>query len=461
MVPPQPPDLIVAGATVLTANPECPYLEMGWIAVRDGRITAISDTPPERIDATTRIIDGHGRVVTPGFINVHTHAILTMVRGVAEDMGFAPAYTMGVPHGHDVTPDEARALAQLGALEALCFGSTLINDSFTHQDVALEAMSETGIRAWGCGRIHDVDFSRVHLNDWRYDTKIGEWTLGLAADLIDRFHNSSDLRTGVVLAPHAPDTCTPDLLREVRLLRDKYDDLRINTHVAQSKVEVGLIEDRDGMSPTELLDEVGLLDRRLIGAHCIHLSQSDVARLGNAGAHLAHIAKGNQTHGCTAPTNALRQAGMNLALATDNMHADMVELMRWALATGRLQEGGVNDTWQPATVFEAATMGGARALGLESEIGSIEIGKRADLVIFDFDRPHLRPKTDVLGTLVHTGQGRDVETVIVEGEIVVSGGEPSRVDRMAVLEAAESAAASLWARARSEAATATATPWHR
>ena len=153
-----------------------------------------------------------------------------------------------------------------------------------------------------------------------------------------------------------------------------------------------------------------------------------------------------------APTDALGRAGMHLTLSTDNMHADMIELMRWALATGRIQEGKISSFWQPAKVFEAATIGGARALGLEAELGSIEVGKRADLVLFDFRRPHLRPLTNVLGTLVHTGQGRDVETVIVEGEIVVSRGEPTRVDKMAVLEAAETAATALWERANAEAA---------
>lgn len=444
------PDLLVAGATVLTSDPARPYLGKAWIEVAGGRIRAIRESAPDHVDARTHVVPGEGRVVTPGFVNVHTHAILSMVRGVAEDMGFAPAYTMGVPHGHDVRPDEAHALAQLGGLEALCFGSTLINDSFTHQEISLAAMAETGLRAWGCGRIHDVDFSRVHLGEWTYDAKIGDWTLGLAAGLIDRFHDPEGLRTGVVLAPHAPDTCTPGLLRQVREMRDAHG-LRINTHVAQSRVEVDFIRERDGMSPPELLEDVGLLDDRLIGAHCIHLSETDIRRLGRAGAHIAHIAKGNQTHGSTAPTHALRKAGMNLALSTDNMHADMVELMRWALATGRLQEGQITEDWQPATVFEAATMGGARALGLEAEIGSIEVGKRADLVLFDFRRPHLRPLTNVLGTLVHTGQGRDVETVIVEGEVVVSNGEPLRVDRMQVLEVAEAAAASLWARAHEEA----------
>jgi 5-methylthioadenosine/S-adenosylhomocysteine deaminase len=445
-----PPDILIAGATVLTADPACPRIDTGWIAVTGDRITAITDSPPARIDPATRVIPGEGRVVTPGFVNVHTHAVLSMLRGVAEDMGFAPAYTMGVPHGHDVLPEEAHALAQLGGLEALLFGSTLINDSFTHQDIALAAMAETGIRAWGCGRIHDVDFSRVHLGQWDYDDAIGDWTLGLATALIDRFHDPVTLRTGVVLAPHAPDTCSPALLRRVRDLRDA-TGLRVNTHVAQSRVEVKLIRERDGMTPVELLDDVGLLDDRLIGAHCIHLTDSDIARLGAAGVNVAHIAKGNQTHGWTAPTQALVAAGARLTLSTDNMHADMVELMRWALATGRLQQQGITADWQPATVFEAATIGGARALGLAHEIGSIEAGKRADLVIFDFRRPHLRPLTNVLGTLVHTAHGRDVETVIVGGRVVVAGGEPVLVDRMAVIARAEAAARALWERARAEA----------
>lgn len=443
--------MIIAGGTLLSADTAQPYREKAWISVTKGRITAISDSAPKDISPKTKVIDATGRVITPGFVNVHTHAILSMVRGVAEDMGFAPAYTIGVPHGHDPSPEESYAMAQLGGLEALCFGSTIINDSFSHQNVALSAMAETGLRAWGCGRIHDVDFSRVHLGEWTYDTKIGEKTLGEASDLIAEFHDPDGLRTGVVLAPHAPDTCSPDLLRQVRKMRDE-TGLRINTHVSQSKVEVDFIRERDGMSPPELLEEVGLLDDHLIAAHCIHVSETDITRLGKAGANLAHIAKGNLTHGHMAPTDALGRAGMHLTLSTDNMHADMIELMRWALATGRIQEGKISSFWQPAKVFEAATIGGARALGLEAELGSIEVGKRADLVLFDFRRPHLRPLTNVLGTLVHTGQGRDVETVIVEGEIVVSGGEPTRVDKMAVLEAAETAATALWERANAEAA---------
>ena len=157
------PDMIVAGGTLLTSDPSRPYIQEGWVVIDNGRIQSIQDEKPDRIHPETKVIDAKGFVITPGFVNVHTHAILSMVRGVAEDMGFAPAYTIGVPHGHDPNPEEAYAMAQLGGLEALLFGSTIINDSFTHQNIALPAMAEPGIRAWGCARIHDFDFTRVHL----------------------------------------------------------------------------------------------------------------------------------------------------------------------------------------------------------------------------------------------------------------------------------------------------------
>src|SRR5699024_1570974 len=154
--------------------------------------------------------------LTPGFVNTHTHTILTMVRGVAEDMGFAPAYTPGVPHGHEVTEEEAIALARLGALEALLFGSTLINDSYVHANHTLPAMAELGRRAYTCGRIHDVDFSRVHLGDWQHDIAIGEQTLADAIALEERWRGHFEGRVGVQLTPHAPDTCSKYLLKQIK-----------------------------------------------------------------------------------------------------------------------------------------------------------------------------------------------------------------------------------------------------
>ena len=443
-----PLDIVIDGATALTAEAARPVIEDAVIGIRGSRfevVAARSDL--EAVPEAARRIDGRDRVVTPGFVNVHTHAVLSMVRGVAEDMGFAPAYTPGVPHGHDVTTEEAVALARLGALEALLFGSTFINDSYVHALATLPAMGEIGLRTYSCGRIHDVDFTRVHERIWEYKDEIGDRTLGEAEELAEKWHGGMDGRLGVHLAAHAPDTCSRPLLERVRATARRLG-LGVNTHLAQSQIEVERIAARDGMTPAQLLQDVGLLDQRLIAAHCLFLAEDDIPRVSAAGIHVAHIPKGNATGGTAAPTSKLRRAGARITLATDNMHADMVEVMRWGLNIGRLQEGAVTDFWQPEDVFEMATLSGARAMGLGDEIGSLVAGKKADLVIFDFGQIHLTPARDPLGNLVHVGQGRDVETVIVDGRIVVDGGRATLVDQDAIRREAAKAAADLWERAR-------------
>ena len=193
-----------------------------------------------------------------------------------------------------------------------------------------------------------------------------------------------------------------------------------------------------------MLEDAGLLNQRLLGGHCIYLTASDMQRMARAGAHAVHIPKCNAASGRMAPTPAIKDTGINIALATDTQHGDMVELMRWALATARLQTGTVDESWQPHHVFHMATMGGAQALGLAHEIGSLEVGKRADLVVFDMRRPHLTPRPYPLGNLVHTGQGRDVSMVMVDGEVLVEDGRPTRVDMELVCREAEQAARALW-----------------
>jgi 5-methylthioadenosine/S-adenosylhomocysteine deaminase len=277
--------------------------------------------------------------------------------------------------------------------------------------------------------------------------EIGEWSLQQALDLHARFHGTENGRLGVQIAAHAPDTCSRRLLEQIRGVRDRLG-VRVQSHLSQSKIEVERVRERDGMSPPELYDDVGLLDDKLLAAHCIHLSRDDIDRIGKAGVHVAHIAKGNQTGGTMAPTSALRRGGAKFALGTDNMHGDMIEVMRWALGCGRLQEVHVSDFWQPSTVLEMATMGGARAMGLENEIGSLEVGKKADMVILDFRRPHLVPLIDPLANLVHTAQGRDVECVIVDGRVVVQNGRLLFVDQGEILRNAQSAAENLWRRAK-------------
>lgn len=442
-------DLLITGVTVLTADPAQPLLRDAAIGIVGNSLAFVGAAARLPVGAMAKITRRlEGRVVAPGYVNVHTHAILSMVRGVAEDLGFAPAYTPGIPHGHDVRPDEAVALARLGAMEAMLFGSTLINDSYVHADFTLGAMADLGLRVYACGRLHDVDFSGVADGRWDYRTSIGERTLDDALKLADRWHGKSGGRTGVQLAVHAPDTCSDAFLK---LIADAAQsrDLGVTTHLAQSRTEVAQVMRRSGMTPAQLLDSVGLLNERLVAAHCLFLDDADIRLVGRAGITVAHIPKGNATGGTMAPTPALRAAGARIPLGTDNMHADMTEVMRWALAIARIQLGEVASDWQPADALAMATTHGAVAMGLGDRLGRLTEGWLADLTVFDFRRAHLTPHPNPLGTLVHTGMGRDVEMVIVDGRIVVDDGEPTLCDAREVIEAGHRAATQLWARATS------------
>jgi 5-methylthioadenosine/S-adenosylhomocysteine deaminase len=441
-------DLLLTGATLLTGDLAQPVVEDGFLAITGRRISGLGPcTALSPSFDTAQRLALPGRVIVPGFVNLHTHAVLCLMRGIALDMGHAPAYTPGVPHGHEIAPDEAVALARLGALEALLFGSTVMADSYVHADLTLPAMAELGLRVFACGRVHDVDFSRVHDGEWRYDDAIGDDTLAATRALIAAHHGSHAGRANVILAPHAPDTCSDRLLQKVAAMaRDV--GLRVMIHLSQSPAENTVIRERSGATPAELLARLGLLNDRLIAAHCIHVTGDDVARIGGAGVTVAHVPKGNATGGSMAPTPALRAAGARLALGTDNLTQDMAEAMRWALAVARVQERAVDPSWQPRDVFQMATANGAAALGLAHEMGRLATGYLADLAVFDFRRPHLAPCLDPLGTLVHDAQGRDVEHVFVDGRHVVRDGKPVLVDETAIRVAAQTVAERLWARAR-------------
>ena len=433
-------DLLILDAIVLTADPARPELRSGALGIRDGRISWLADSPPAHYQAR-RTLRLPGHFVTPGFVNPHVHSILSMVRGVAADLGFAPSYTPGIPKGTQVNPEQARALARLGAVEAMLFGSTVIGDNFVHADVTTEAMEELGVRLCPSWRLHDVDFAKVANGDWHFDAAIGAQTLRAGMDLQARWQGHP--RVKVNLAAHAVDTCSEDFLRELAALAGAHD-MVVSTHLGQSKVEVERVKARTGRTSTEVLEDVGLLNHRLMAGHCIYVTPSDIQRMAKAGAHAIHIPKCNAASGRMAPTPAIKRAGVNMALATDTQHGDMVELMRWTLATARVQTGGVDDEWQPHHVFHMATLGGAKALGMDHDIGSIALGKKADLVVFNANRPHLRPHVNPLGLLVHTAQGRDVEMVIVDGDIVVENALPTRVDMERVCLEAEKAARELW-----------------
>ncbi|MBY0336360.1 MAG: amidohydrolase family protein [Acetobacteraceae bacterium] len=434
-------DLLIEGVTLIPSAFEPPMTD-ACVGITEGRFTHVGGALPDAV--ARRRLRRPGHLALPGLVNTHLHAALVMVRGTAEDMGFAPSYTRGVPQGHHLTTGEAVALARLGALEALLAGCTTVNDVYVHARHTMPELAAMGLRVHGCQRIHDVDFDAVLEGRWEHRQEIGEFHLAEAAAMIEGLHGRGLMR--VQIAPHAPDTCTTPLLGRVRELAERHG-LSVQTHLCQSHAELARLREREGCTPVEYLEELGLLHDRLVAAHCIHVTADDIARIGAARVHVAHIPRNNAVTGRYAPTRALVEAGARLTLCTDNRHGDLIEAMRWGLAMGRIQAGRVDEAWQPEHMLHAATEAGAAALDLGGELGAVREGWLADLVLVDLRRPHLVPHNDPLGTLVHTGMGRDVTHVIVNGEVVVEDGQATRCDAAGIMREGAAAAAAIWARA--------------
>lgn len=442
---PQPCDLLVGGDLVLTVDEQGRVLRDGALAVRDGRIVDIGPAAAleARWSATTRL-DGKGRLVMPGLVNVHNHTPLMITRGMIEDIGFAPMYTPGIPQGHWLDADDAYALSSLGMYELLRAGCTTVVDYYRYPSSCARAAAELGVRAVIAGRVHDADPAALAVGRYEHRTEIGQASVRENAELIERWNGHDGGRIRCDWAPHAPDTCSDDLLREVGRLAEAHGG-NLHTHLAQLPIEVEAVQARSGMTPARLLDKLGLLNERLIAAHCIHMERADIELCGKAGITVAHAPIGNAKGGRIAPIVELRDAGARIALCTDTFSGDLIEAMRWSIAMQRIdRQGNVLDA---RTVLDWGTREGAAALGMGKEIGSLEIGKHADIVMLDNRSPSLAPLIDGYGVLVHSASGRDVDTVIVGGRIVLAGGQPVNVDGAEIVTRAQSVADRLWQRA--------------
>ena len=252
----------------------CPtegFVPGGSLTIRDGVIAARGATP----NPGETVIDGKGAMCLPGLINTHNHSPLMSVRGMVEDLGFAPAYTPGVPQGHWLSSEETQILARLGVMEMLCAGATTIVDYYRMPDALARAAEAFGLRAMIGGRVMDADTAALANGEFLHDPKLGEATLGAALDLIDTWDAKGNERISTILAPHAPDTCSRQMLQTFADLSAKTGK-QVHTHLAQSKMEVAQVRSRDGLSPAELLEDVGLLSSDLVAAHCIFLDEADI-----------------------------------------------------------------------------------------------------------------------------------------------------------------------------------------
>ena len=438
-----PGSLLVRSGVIVTMNDRLEIVS-GDVAVRDGRIEAVGRVDPEaRYD---RVIDTGGGYVLPGLIQTHVHLCQTLFRGSADDLPLLEwlrrrIWPMEAAHN----PASLRAAARLAALELLTSGTTavLTMETVHDTDVVFEAVAETGLRAT-IGKAM-MDAAPEAPRRLREDTRA---SLDESLSIARRWEGAAGGRLRAALAPRFAVSCSEELLRSVAALSDERG-LLLHTHASESRDELAVVRSRTGFGNLEYLSHLRLTGPRLCAAHCVWVEGREMALLAEHGVKVLHCPSSNLKLGSgIAPIADMRSRGISVSLGADgaacNNRLDMFEEMRLAalLQAARNGPGALS----ARDALWMATRGGAQALGLEAELGAIEPGKRADLIIVDRDRPHLLPGDDPWSTIVYAARGSDVTTTIVDGTILVEDGKPLHMDPREILGSARAAARDLAAR---------------
>ena len=440
-------DTLILHGAVITGNRERRVIADGGLAVQGDRIAAVgSAAEVQRQFPSLPVINARGKAVLPGLINVHTHTVLTVLRAIVEDSTLNAVYSYMVPMTYVLTPDERAALAALGCLEGIRSGTTTMVDPLRHVVTYAEAMVRSGLRLFLSESCADALTLAVRHGTYEYVRTWGEEFLERAVALVEKWHMFDGGRVQCHIAAHAPDNCSPWMLAQLVALAQKYN-LRRTVHLAQSRMEVDQVRRAHERTPVEYLRDHDFLGPDVIAAHCTFCTSDDIGILAATGTHVAHCPASSSRRGTAggAPIPGLVDAGVNVALGTDNMSEDMFDVMGMGLLINRGKRG--NDV-EPmaAEMLASATGHGAGALGMAEERGSVEAGKKADLVLVNLERAHLTPALNPVATLVHYGQAGDVETVVVDGRLVMRDGRVLTMNEADVIRNAQEAAVAAWHR---------------
>ena len=445
-------DALLTKTMVVTGDPAGQVIGDGAVAVRGDRIVAVgkSSELEERFPDLPRVTLPR-RAVVPGLINCHTHTILTVLRGGVEDLGqniMEIVYGYMVPVTFVMTDDERRAMAALGCLEAIRSGTTTIVDPMRAVTSYAGTMADSGLRLYLAESASDAVATDIWTQGYRYDRGWGEASFQQAVDLVNGHHDTRNGRVRCLVAAHAPDSCSSWMLDQLNELA-RSRGLGRTVHLAQSEGEIAQVKEMTGgRTSAEYLEDHGWLGPDVLAAHCHWCYPSDIDLLARRGISMAHCAASSSRRGYhrLADLPALLDAGVNVTLGTDNMSEDMFEAMRIGIIVNRgMRRDGKVPT--PREVLSWATVNGARALN-RNDLGSLEVGKKADLTVVRLDRPHLVPLLDVLSSLVHYAQASDVESVMVDGDWVMKDGRVLTMDEDAVMNAAQQATVGAWRRLR-------------
>ncbi len=425
-------DLLVTGGTVVTMDAQRRVIEDGAVAIRGDSIVAVG--PRAEIESrfeAAQTIDAHGALVMPGLINGHAHAAMSLFRGLADDLALDEWLQKYIfpAEARNVTPDFVEWGTRLGVLEMLRGGITTYADMYYFEDVVARVTKDAGMRGVLGETIIDfpapdnktpgeaLAYTQKYLNQWKGDPLI------IAA-----------------VAPHSIYTCSEKTLQDAATLARR-NGAPILIHIAEAQFELEQSREKHGATPVAYLERAGILGPDVIGAHCIWVDQADIATLAHFNVGCINNPSSNmKTAAGVMPVPEMLAAGEPIGLATDgaasNNNQDMFEEMDLAAKLQKIAR--MNPRALPEKqVVEMATINGARALHLEKIIGSLETGKKADLILVDIGAPHATPMYDVYSELVYALKASDVRTVVIAGNIVMRDRRMLTLDEKEILAKAE------------------------
>jgi 5-methylthioadenosine/S-adenosylhomocysteine deaminase len=425
-------DLIVTNGTVVTMDAQRRVIEGGAVAIRGDSIIALG--PHAEISAkhaAAKTVDAHGAIVMPGLINGHAHAAMSLFRGIADDFSLDDWLHKYIFPAEAKNVDEEFVMwgTRLDMLEMLRGGITTYADMYYFEDAVARVTKEAGMRGVLGETI--LDFPAP-------DNKTREQAFDYTQKFLD--HWKGDPLIVAAVAPHSTYTCSEKTLKDSAALARR-NGAPILIHIAEGLFEAEQSRAKHGLSPVGYLESIGVLGPDVLGAHCIWVDAGDIATLAHFGAGCSYNPSSNmKTAAGVMPAVDMLAAGVPLALATDgaasNNHQDLFLEMDLA---AKLQKISRRDSKVlPAEqVVEMATIGGARALHMDKQIGSLEPGKKADLIIVDTSAPHATPMYSVYSELVYALHSTDVRTVIIAGRVVVEDGRVLALDEKDILKKAE------------------------
>jgi 5-methylthioadenosine/S-adenosylhomocysteine deaminase len=422
-------DIIIKNGTILTMDPRQPIVERGFLCTQGDAISAIAQGDPHEV-RSGETIDAKGGLILPGLVNGHTHAAMTLFRGLADDLPLMEWLN------HYIFPVESRMDREfvrtgtlLACAEMILSGTTTFCDMYLFEDEVAEAAQLAGIRCLAGEVLYD--FPSPNYGPIEEGLKYTE-------SLIRKWEGHP--LVSIAVEPHAVYTCSPDLLIRANGLSKRYH-VPLIIHVAESAGEIEEVRKRYGKKPFEHLESLGLLGPHLIADHCVHLDDAEISRMVRHDVKAITNPESNMKLASgISPVPRLLAQGITVGLGTDgcasNNNLDLFEEMD---VTAKLHKVGAMDptVLDAFTVFKMATLSGARALGMGDRIGSLEVGKKADVIVVDTHKPHLTPMYNPYSHLVYAAKGSDVSHCLINGKLVMEDRKLLTLDLQEVLRHAK------------------------